>query len=90
VAIQQNIYVSWAPNEKVALEVGIGASIGGARTIVTMKHVGVNVAAKLLLGAFSNTLEPTHEQWIAAIKSLVPARFLDVNLKGFELGCQVR
>ncbi|GFO69868.1 indolepyruvate oxidoreductase subunit IorA [Geomonas limicola] len=36
---------SWATNEKVALEVGIGASFGGARSIVTMKHVGVNVAA---------------------------------------------
>lgn len=36
---------SWAPNEKVALEVGIGACFGGARALVTMKHVGVNVAA---------------------------------------------
>ncbi|BCA78809.1 indolepyruvate ferredoxin oxidoreductase subunit alpha [Desulfuromonas sp. AOP6] len=36
---------SWAPNEKVALEVGIGASFGGARALVAMKHVGVNVAA---------------------------------------------
>jgi indolepyruvate ferredoxin oxidoreductase, alpha subunit len=35
----------WAPNEKVALEVGIGASFAGARAIVTMKHVGLNVAA---------------------------------------------
>jgi len=35
----------WAPNEKVALEVGIGASFGGARALVTMKHVGLNVAA---------------------------------------------
>jgi indolepyruvate ferredoxin oxidoreductase alpha subunit len=35
----------WAPNEKVALEVGIGAAFGGARALVTMKHVGVNVAA---------------------------------------------
>lgn len=35
----------WAPNEKVALEVGIGAAFGGARVLVTMKHVGVNVAA---------------------------------------------
>jgi indolepyruvate ferredoxin oxidoreductase, alpha subunit len=35
----------WAPNEKVALEVGIGAAFAGARTLVTMKHVGVNVAA---------------------------------------------
>lgn len=40
-----NINAQWSPNEKVALEVGIGASIAGARTIVTMKHVGLNVAA---------------------------------------------
>lgn len=39
------IYAEWAPNEKVALEVAIGASFGGARTLVAMKHVGVNVAA---------------------------------------------
>jgi indolepyruvate ferredoxin oxidoreductase, alpha subunit len=35
----------WSPNEKVAFEVAAGASIGGARSIATMKHVGVNVAA---------------------------------------------
>ncbi len=35
----------WAPNEKVALEVGIGVSYSGARALVTMKHVGLNVAA---------------------------------------------
>jgi len=35
----------WAPNEKVALEVGIGAAFAGARALVTMKHVGMNVAA---------------------------------------------
>ena len=35
----------WSPNEKVALEVGIGVAFTGTRTIVTMKHVGVNVAA---------------------------------------------
>jgi indolepyruvate ferredoxin oxidoreductase alpha subunit len=35
----------WAPNEKVALEVGLGAAFGGARALVTMKHVGLNVAA---------------------------------------------
>ncbi len=40
-----DIYAEWAPNEKVALEVGAGASIAGARVIITMKHVGVNVAA---------------------------------------------
>ena len=35
----------WSPNEKVALEVGIGAAFARARVLVTMKHVGVNVAA---------------------------------------------
>ena len=35
----------WSPNEKVALEVGIGVAFTGTRTLVTMKHVGVNVAA---------------------------------------------
>ena len=35
----------WAPNEKVALEVGIGSAFSNARTLVTMKHVGLNVAA---------------------------------------------
>ena len=44
-----NIHSQWSPNEKVAFEVGIGASIGGARTLVTMKHVGVNVAADPLM-----------------------------------------
>ena len=41
----REINSSWAPNEKVALEVGIGASFGGGRALVAMKHVGVNVAA---------------------------------------------
>ena len=39
------IYSEWAPNEKVAMEVAIGASFGGARAICAMKHVGLNVAA---------------------------------------------
>ena len=41
----------WSPNEKVALEVGIGSAFAGARTLVTMKHVGVNVAADALFTA---------------------------------------
>ena len=39
------VYAEWAPNEKVALETAIGASIGGARAFTGMKHVGLNVAA---------------------------------------------
>jgi len=41
----EGVYAEWAPNEKVAFEVASGASIGGARTLTTMKHVGLNVAA---------------------------------------------
>ena len=41
----------WSPNEKVALEVGIGAAFAKARVIVTMKHVGLNVAADPLFTA---------------------------------------
>jgi indolepyruvate ferredoxin oxidoreductase, alpha subunit len=41
----------WAPNEKVALEVAIGASLAGARALVTMKHVGLNVASDALMTA---------------------------------------
>jgi indolepyruvate ferredoxin oxidoreductase, alpha subunit len=39
------VYAEWSPNEKVALEVGIGAALAGAKAMVVMKHVGVNVAA---------------------------------------------
>ena len=41
----------WAPNEKVALEVALGAAFGDARAMVTMKHVGLNVAADPLFTA---------------------------------------
>jgi indolepyruvate ferredoxin oxidoreductase alpha subunit len=41
----EDVDASWCPNEKVALEVAIGASIAGARALVAMKHVGLNVAA---------------------------------------------
>lgn len=44
-----DVQCEWSPNEKVALEVGIGASMGGIRALVTMKHVGVNVAADPLM-----------------------------------------
>ncbi len=51
VAKYDEIYAQWSPNEKVALEVGVGASFSGARTMVAMKHVGVNVAADPLFTA---------------------------------------
>ncbi len=47
----QDMYVEWASNEKVALEVGVGAALGGARALCCMKHVGLNVAADPLYTA---------------------------------------
>lgn len=44
-ATYKEIYAEWAPNEKVAMESAIGASIAGQRSMVSMKHVGMNVAA---------------------------------------------
>jgi indolepyruvate ferredoxin oxidoreductase alpha subunit len=41
----------WSPNEKVALEVALGAAFGGARALATMKHVGLNVASDPLFTA---------------------------------------
>ena len=41
----EEIYTEWAPNEKVAAEVAIGASISGVRSLACMKHVGLNVAS---------------------------------------------
>ncbi len=46
---KDEVYCEWSPNEKVALEVGAGASLAGARALVTMKHVGLNVAADPLM-----------------------------------------
>ena len=42
---KEDIKAEWAPNEKVAIESAAGASIAGARTVASMKHVGLNVAA---------------------------------------------
>lgn len=50
-ATYEEIYCEWAPNEKVAMEVALGASIGGKRSFCAMKHVGLNVAADPLFTA---------------------------------------
>jgi len=47
----EGVYTEWAPNEKVGLEVAIGASFAGVRALATMKHVGLNVAADPLFTA---------------------------------------
>ncbi|MCI8497382.1 MAG: indolepyruvate ferredoxin oxidoreductase subunit alpha [Clostridiales bacterium] len=50
-ATYDDLYSEWAPNEKVACEVAVGASFGGARSFCAMKHVGLNVAADPLYTA---------------------------------------
>ncbi|MGA9138918.1 MAG: indolepyruvate ferredoxin oxidoreductase subunit alpha [Methanocella sp.] len=45
VAGERGFHIEWSVNEKVAMEVAIGAAWAGARSVVTMKHVGLNVAA---------------------------------------------
>jgi indolepyruvate ferredoxin oxidoreductase alpha subunit len=51
------VYAEWSPNEKVALDVAIGAAYAGRRALATMKHVGVNVAADALFYAAITGLE---------------------------------
>lgn len=46
-----DVYVEWSSNEKVALDVAVGASMGGVRALCTMKHVGLNVAADTFMVA---------------------------------------
>lgn len=47
----RQVYVEWAANEKVALDVALGAAMAGARALCTMKHVGLNVAADTFMTA---------------------------------------
>jgi indolepyruvate ferredoxin oxidoreductase, alpha subunit len=51
------VYAEWATNEKVALEVALGASYAGKRALCTMKHVGLNVAADALMSASITGIE---------------------------------
>ncbi len=49
IALHKEVHAEWAPNEKVAMETAIGASMAGVRAMASMKHVGVNVAADPLM-----------------------------------------
>ena len=48
---ERHVYVEWASNEKVAVDVALGAAMGGARALAAMKHVGLNVAADTFMTA---------------------------------------
>nr|MDA8218468.1 indolepyruvate ferredoxin oxidoreductase subunit alpha [Dehalococcoidales bacterium] len=45
IAQLEDVYAEWSPNEKVAMDVALGAALGGVRALASMKHVGLNVAA---------------------------------------------
>jgi indolepyruvate ferredoxin oxidoreductase alpha subunit len=52
-----NVYAEWAPNEKVAVDVAIGAAYAGKRSLAAMKHVGLNVAADAFMYASMTGME---------------------------------
>ena len=52
-----NVYAEWAPNEKVAVDVAIGAAYAGRRSMAAMKHVGLNVAADSFMYASMTGME---------------------------------
>ncbi len=52
-----NVYAEWSPNEKVALDVAMGAAYAGRRALATMKHVGLNVAADSVFYASMTGME---------------------------------
>jgi len=52
-----NVYAEWCPNEKVALDVAIGAAYAGSRAMAVMKHVGLNVAADAFFYASMTGME---------------------------------
>lgn len=56
-ALYPGVYAEWAPNEKVAMDAAIGAAYAGKRSLATMKHVGVNVAADALFYAAMTGIE---------------------------------
>ncbi len=52
-----NVYAEWSPNEKVALDVAVGAAYAGSRALAVMKHVGLNVASEALFYSSHTGLE---------------------------------
>src|SRR3972149_2118341 len=53
----QGVYAEWAPNEKVGLDVAVGAAYAGRRAFATMKHVGLNVASDAFFAAAMTGIE---------------------------------
>lgn len=64
ISTYDDIYSEWAPNEKVAAEVALGAAIAGARSFCGMKHVGLNVAAEAI---FTGSYTGVNAGWVLAV-----------------------
>lgn len=67
------------PNTKVVDGLDLALEAGNPKTVNTV-----------LLGALSNMLDFDKELWLKALKKMIPERLLEINLKAFELGCQVK
>jgi len=67
------------PESVVVDGLNLALAAGNAKTVNTV-----------LLGVLSNILEFEHELWLTALQKMIPERLLDVNLKAFEAGCQVK
>ena len=67
------------PSTVVVAGLDLALEAGNPKTVNTV-----------LLGALSNVLDIDRELWIKALKKMVPSRLLDINLKAFELGCNVK
>ncbi len=59
-----NMYSEWSVNEKISLEVAIGASLAGSRALCAMKHVGLNIAFDALM---TQTLVGVHGGLVIAV-----------------------
>ena len=71
---KDSLYCEWAPNEKVATEVAIGAALGGVRSLTAMKHVGVNVAADPIFTAAYNGVDRDSSLSLPTIPPCIPLR----------------
>lgn len=67
------------PNTKVVDGLDLALEAGNPKTVNTV-----------LLGALSNMLDFDKELWLKALEKMIPERLLEINLKAFELGCQVK
>ena len=64
ISTYDDVYSEWAPNEKVAAEVALGAAIAGARAFCGMKHVGLNVASEPV---FTGSYTGVNAGWVIAV-----------------------